>query len=541
MLYISDFLVVGSGIAGLSYALKAAELGTVHIITKKNSAESNTNYAQGGIAAVFDHQQDSYESHINDTLISGDGLCHQDSVEILVKEGPARVKELIDFGVNFTKQNGRIDLVQEGGHSRPRILHSQDLTGKEIERALLTAAQNHPNITIFEHRQAIDLITQHHIKNKIFYDEPTTCYGAYVLDVKKKKIDIYSSKVTFLCTGGVGQVYQHTTNPTIATGDGIVMAYLAGARVANLEFMQFHPTAFYQPHGKRFLITEAARGMGGILLNDKGERFMEKYDPRMELATRDIVARAIDSEIKTSGEDHVYLSLTHLDPELVKSHLPNIYQMCQSFGIDILKEPIPVVPAAHYMCGGVVVDLVGQSDIQNLFVGGENACTGVHGANRLASNSLLEALVWSNRSVEAVKDKITDIKINSHLISEWNDDNTTNAEEWILVSHDFKEIKQIMWDYVGIVRSNLRLKRAEKRIRFIANEIEDFYKRTKLTPEIIELRNISIAAQLIIQCALQREESRGLHYTTDFPEKHKNNSPKDTILSSKSNHIVFSN
>ena len=539
MQFISDFLVIGSGIAGLSYALKAAEFGTVHIITKKNSAESNTNYAQGGIAAVFD-QNDSFENHIQDTLISGAGLCNQEAVDVLVKEGPERVKELIEFGVNFTRKNGKVELVKEGGHSHSRILHAQDLTGREIERALLTSAQNHKNITIFEHRQAIDLITQHHIKDKIFYDEPITCYGAYVLDVNSGKIDSFSSKVTFLCTGGVGQVYLHTTNPSIATGDGIAMAYLAGSRVANLEFMQFHPTAFYHPEGKRFLISEAVRGMGGILLNKKSERFMEKYDPRLELATRDIVARAIDSEIKISGEDHVYLSLTHLDPQKVIEHFPNIYKTCLGFGIDILKDPIPVVPAAHYMCGGVVVDLLGQSDIQNLFVGGENACTGVHGANRLASNSLLEALVWSNRSVLAVQDKIKDMKLYSHLIPEWDDDNTSNTEEWVLVSHDFKEIRQIMWDYVGIVRSNLRLQRAAKRIKFISKEIEEFYKRTKLTPEIIELRNISIVAQLIIQCALQRQESRGLHYNTDMPEKDENSETHDTILRAFDRNIVFS-
>lgn len=538
MLFISDFLVVGSGIAGLSYALKAAEHGTVHIITKKNSAESNTNYAQGGIAAVFD-VNDSFENHINDTLISGDGLCHLDAVEVLVKEGPERVRDLIEFGVNFSQKNGEAELVKEGGHSFSRILHAQDLTGKEIERALLSSAMNHPNIAIFEHRQAIDLITQHHLKSVIFSEEPITCYGAYVLNAKTGAIDTFNSKVTFLCTGGAGQVYQHTTNPTIATGDGVAMAYLAGARVANLEFMQFHPTSLYTPEGKRFLISEAVRGFGGILLNKNGERFMEKYDSRLELATRDIVARAIDSEMKVHGHDYVYLDVSHLDKKQLLEHFPNIYKTCLNYGIDITKNPIPVVPAAHYMCGGVVVDLNGKSDIQNLYVGGENACTGVHGANRLASNSLLEAVVWSNRSVEDVKNIIHSIRFPSTHIPDWDENNTANTEEWVLVSHDFREIKEIMWDYVGIVRSDLRLKRAEKRIKFISKEIEEFYRRTKLTPEIIELRNLSILAQLIIDCALRRHESRGLHFNTDYPEKIPADSVKDTILSAFDKNIVF--
>ncbi|MCA0445855.1 MAG: L-aspartate oxidase [Bacteroidetes bacterium] len=528
MIFISDFLVIGSGIAGLSYALKAAKHGTVHVITKKDSAESSTNYAQGGIAAVFS-PTDTFDSHIQDTLIAGDGLCDVEAVSQLVKEGPERINELIEIGVKFSVRNGEIELVKEGGHSIHRILHAKDLTGKEIERALLAATNENESIQVFEHRQAIDLITEHHTGGIMKIGHPT-CFGAYVLNPETREIDIFLSKITYLCTGGAGQVYLHTTNPGIATGDGIAMAHRAGATVGNLEFMQFHPTSLYSKTKKRFLISEAVRGHGAILRNKAGERFMEKVDPRLELATRDIVARAIDREMKQSGDDYVLLDLSSLPAEEIKDHFPNIFQTCLKEGIDITKEPIPVVPAAHYMCGGVMCDLDGKTAIRNLYVGGETAFTGVHGANRLASNSLLEAVVWAHRSVEDAALVLPELHFETRKIPEWDDKGTTNAEEWILVSHSFNEIKSIMWDYVGIVRSNLRLERARRRIEFIRKEVDEFYRRTRLTPEIVELRNLVLVASLIIECAILRKESRGLHFTTDYPQKTTENNPANTVL-----------
>lgn len=531
MTFLSDFLVIGSGIAGLSYALQAAKHGTVHLITKKESAESNTNYAQGGIAAVID-PKDSYDEHIQDTLIAGDGLCDQEAVQILVSEGPERIKELINLGVEFSRKNGKLSLGKEGGHSKSRILHAKDLTGKEIERALLYAVKTNPNIHVFEHRQAIDLITEHHLSPNHPIKNPT-CFGAYVLNTLNGQIDVFSSKIVYLSSGGAGQVYLHTTNPKIATGDGMVMAWRAGARVANLEFMQFHPTALFTESPNRFLISEAVRGHGAILLNKKGERFMKRYDSRMELATRDIVARAIDNEMKLHGDEFVLLDISHIPAKNIKSHFPNIYKKCLEVGFDLTKGPVPVVPAAHYMCGGVVVDYFGHSDINNLYIGGETAMTGVHGANRLASNSLLEALVWSYRSVEKAKENLSSIPILGFKIPEWNDKGTSNPEEWVLVKHDFNEIKSIMWDYVGIVRSNLRLERAKRRIELISKEVYDFYRRSTLNEEIVELRNLSILAKLIIDSAIARKESRGLHFNTDYPEKVNETSVRNTTLTPK--------
>ncbi|WP_140945611.1 L-aspartate oxidase [Candidatus Thermokryptus mobilis] len=529
---VSDFLVIGSGIAGLFYALKVADYGQVAIITKKEKAESNTNYAQGGIASVFS-PDDSYELHIQDTLNAGAGLCKREAVELMVREGPRKVEELMKIGVEFTRtQNGRLDLGMEGGHSRRRIVHAKDLTGREIERALLEKVASHPNVKIFEHHVAIDLITEHHLVgiDKSKKIDNIHCWGVYALDSKTGEVKKFLSKVTLLATGGLGQVYLHTTNPLIATGDGVAMAYRAGAKIGNMEFIQFHPTTLYNSGSPVFLISEAVRGFGGILRTKQGEDFMKKYDPRGSLAPRDIVARAIDAELKKSGDEYVYLDLTHLNPDSVKDRFPHIYEKCLEFKIDITREPIPVVPAAHYSCGGVVTDLWGRTSIVGLYAAGEVAMTGVHGANRLASNSLLEALVFSER---AAIDSVKFVRENFFKfpnIPDWIDTGIFNTEEWVLISHDKREIQQLMWDYVGIVRSTLRLERAKRRIELIADEIEEFYKKTKVTAEILELRNLAIVALLIIRSALMRKESRGLHFTTDYPERDDKNWLKDTII-----------
>jgi len=517
----SDFLVIGSGIAGLTFALKAARHGSVAIVTKKAKAESNTNYAQGGIAAVF-ASEDSFERHIEDTLRAGAGLCHQEAVEVLVRSGPQMVQELMEWGVEFTRRNPpedtSLDLGREGGHSHPRIVHAKDLTGREIERALLTAIKENPNVQIFENHLALELLTEHHLGREA--EERARqlhCWGAYVLDVEKGLVKTFLARATLLSTGGCGQVYLHTTNPPIATGDGLAMAYRAGATLANLEFMQFHPTALYHPKADCFLISEAVRGFGGILRTKDGTPFMEKYHAMKDLAPRDIVARAIDAELKKRGEECVYLDVTHLNPEALRDRFPTIYQRCLSLGLDITREWIPVVPAAHYMCGGVVTDLEGRTDILGLWACGEVACTGVHGANRLASNSLLEAVVFSDRAYHSAAEFLQGNPSDPlPSIPLWDDKGTLNTEEWVLIEHDRDEIRKLMWDYVGIVRSNLRLERARRRIELIAEEIEDFYKRTKVTEGLIELRNLAKVAQLIIRCAQARKESRGLHYTTDY-------------------------
>lgn len=523
----TDFLVIGSGIAGLYFAIKAAEMGTVAIITKKESAESNTNYAQGGIASVMS-PDDTFESHIEDTLNAGAGLCHRDAVEAIVREGPERIKELLALGVEFTMKNNRLDLGREGGHSKHRIVHAADLTGREVERALLAKINQHPNIQVFENHAAIDLITEHHTSKA--HHQPMHCWGAYVLDVKSNTVKAFLSSVTMLATGGAGQVYLHTTNPPIATADGVAMAYRAGAKIGNMEFIQFHPTTLYNSGAPSFLISEAVRGFGGILRTRDGRDFMKKYDERGSLAPRDIVARAIDSELKRSGDECVFLDVTHLQANEVKSHFPYIYQHCLKFNIDITKDLIPVVPAAHYSCGGVVTDLYGATSIAGLFACGEVSMTGVHGANRLASNSLLEALVFSTRAAKFIKQKKNDPTIPE--IPEWDESGTVNADEWVLIAHDRKEIQQLMWDYVGIVRSNHRLERANRRIQLILQEVLDFYKRTVVTEELIELRNLARTAEIIIRSALLRKESRGLHYTTDYPERNDSEWLKDTIISS---------
>jgi L-aspartate oxidase len=526
----TDFLVIGSGIAGLSFALRMAEYGSVIIITKKEDKESNTNYAQGGIASVTT-KTDSYKSHISDTLNAGAGLCHENAVKFMVKEGPAAINELIEIGVSFSKtKKGKLALGREGGHSHDRIVHARDFTGQEIERALLHHIKKHPDITILENHIAIDLLTQHHTPGRD-YSEGIHCWGAYVLDTKKSVVKTIVASATFLATGGCGQVYKHTSNPPIATGDGVAMAFRAGAKISNLEFMQFHPTTLYHPAADSFLISEAARGFGARLRNHKGKRFMQKYHEKAELAPRDIVARAIDTEMKKSGDPCVYLDLTHEKAHLIKERFPNIYQNCLKAKIDITSEWIPVVPAAHYMCGGVVVDMKGRTNINRLFACGEVAFTGVHGANRLASNSLLEAVVFSKTAVSSAAQCKKNFRKKVPDIFPWLNEGTFNQEEWVYLVHDRQVIQAVMWDYVGIVRSNFRLGRAWRRITVIAEEIEDFYKKTSVTSDLLELRNIASVAQLIIQCAMTRKESRGLHYTTDYPKRDDRFWKHDTFIS----------
>ena len=527
----TDFLVLGSGIAGLFYALKVAEFGSVAIVTKKLKAESNTNLAQGGIASVLS-SNDSFDSHINDTMNAGAQLCHRDAVEVLVKEGPDRVKELMEIGVEFTRMGNRLDLGREGGHSQHRIVHAADLTGKEVERALLAKVSAHPNVTFYENHISIDLITEHHLFGHAKQQHSAVhCWGAYALDVDQNVVRTFLAPVTMLSTGGAGHVYLHTTNPSIATGDGIAMGFRAGATIANMEFIQFHPTTLLNSGSPSFLISEAVRGFGAILRTGSGEDFMPKYDKMASLAARDVVARAIDRELKRSGDECVYLDLRHLDADSVKSHFPNIYQRCLDFKLDITTELIPVVPAAHYVCGGVVTDLNGRTSISGLYACGEVSMTGVHGANRLASNSLLEAIVFSHRAAE-------DIKLHQPLrqpipaIPRWDDSGTINSEEWVLISHDRKEIQQVMWDYVGIVRSTARLERAQRRVQLILNEVSDFYRRTKVSEGLIELRNLACVAEIIIRSALIRHESRGLHFTTDFTERDDVHWLRDTTITS---------
>ena len=512
-----DFLIIGSGVAGLSYALRVAEHGSVAIITKKESVESNTNYAQGGIAAVM-AAEDSPEEHIEDTLIAGAGLCDREAVEIVVREGPARVRELMAMGAAFTRKDGALHLGREGGHSHNRIVHATDATGREVERALLAAIAEHDNIEVFEYHFALELITEHHLGQHVTRMRPDVhCFGAYALDVKADVIKTFLAKTTLLASGGSGQVYLHTTNPAIATGDGVAMAYRAKARVANMEFVQFHPTSLYHPEASSFLISEAVRGEGGLLYNQAGERFMPEYDPRAELAPRDIVARAIDDQLKQRGESHVLLDISHKPASDVCEHFPTIYETCLTYGIDITQQPIPVVPAAHYQCGGVTTDVQGRTSIAGLFACGEVSCTGLHGANRLASNSLLEALVFAKRAIEPSVAYARE-QAWQEGVPEWDDSGTSRANEWVLVSHNREELRRVMSDYVGIVRSTLRLERAFRRTHLIYEETEDFYRRSRVSAGLCELRNLIAVAYLIIRSAQMRHESRGLHYMLDYPE-----------------------
>ena len=528
----TDVLIIGSGIAGLFTALKIAPYANVVLVTKKDKNESNTNYAQGGIASVIS-KTDSFEKHINDTLIAGAGLCNEDIVRIMVQEGPHRIQDLIDIGTSFTNKQGSLDLALEGGHSEPRIVHAKDLTGKEIESALITEVSTIKNIQVIENTIAIDLITEHNIENlKSANLKNRNCWGAYVLDVNNGDVIKICAKATVLATGGLGQVYQHTTNPRIATGDGIAMAYRAGAKIANMEFIQFHPTSLFRRSTNHtgeqsFLISEAVRGFGAKLRTSKGVEFMIEYDNRKELAPRDIVARAIDSELKKSGEEFIYLDITHKEPDDIKNHFPNIFNHCLNLGIDITKEPIPIVPAAHYSCGGVMVDEHARTSLLGLYACGEVAMTGVHGANRLASNSLLEAVVFADRTAKNLIHFVNQ-KITFPEIPEWDDSGTLTADEKVLITHNFKEVKTTMWDYVSIVRSNQRLERAAKRIHTIFEEVEDFYKRTKVFSDLLELRNLTACAHIIIKSALLRKESRGLHYTLDYPEL--SSKPENTIV-----------
>jgi L-aspartate oxidase len=532
----TDFLIIGSGIAGLSLGLKLSKLGNVVIVTKKQKAESNTNYAQGGIAAVLS-EDDDFALHIKDTLECGAGLCDLQAVKKIVTEGPGKIAELINIGVEFTKKDGELELGKEGGHSKNRIVHSKDLTGKEVERALLKKISETPNIEIFEYYFAIDFLTH---KNFVNHDnaKKNKCYGVYVFNVETNKIEKIISEYTIIASGGLGQVYQHTSNPPIATGDGIAMGYRAGCEIANLEFIQFHPTTLYEHHDVKsdyvFLITEAVRGAGAILRNMNGEDFMPEYDNRGSLAPRDIVARSIDNEMKKSGDMFVYLDINPIGLEKFKDEFPNIYQVCISKGVDLSKGLIPVVPAAHYSCGGIVTDLNGRTNIKNLYACGEVAMTGVHGANRLASNSLLEAMVFANAIYEDLNERVKDNEVKKHsvepgMILDWNDEGTENAEEWILLSHNKNEIKDVMSDYVGIVRNIYRLERAMRRIDMMKDEIFEFYKKTKITVELLELRNLVTVAYLIIKSAMKRKESRGLHYMTDYPARDKK-FLKDTVI-----------
>ncbi len=534
----TDVLIIGSGIAGLRFAIEVSEFAEVYIVTKKDKAESNTNYAQGGIASVLS-PDDDFELHIKDTLSAGDGLCNRDAVELIVREGPGEIQKLIELGTQFSiNKSGRLDLAKEGGHSRSRIVHAKDLTGYEVERALLKRISEIKNIHLLENHFAIDLITEHHIgKKRKSSDEKIHCWGAYVFDVKKGEVHTFISKVTLLATGGLGQAYLHTTNPPIATGDGFAMAYRAGALIGNMEFVQFHPTALFESDSENrstkpaFLISEAVRGFGAKLRLKNGEEFMHKYDPRGELAPRDIVARAIDSELKKSGDSFVYLDLTFKNSDEVKEKFPNIYAKCLEKNIDITRDLIPVIPAAHYACGGVVTDFEGQTTIENLFATGEVAMTGVHGANRLASNSLLEALVFSKNAARACRRVILNHQYNlPEGIPDWIDTSRLTTEEQILISQSRHEIREILWDYVGIVRSNERLNRALRRCKLIYEEVKSMYDESKISEEILELRNLIEVAYLITYSASLRKESRGLHYNIDYPFKDDVNFLKPTLV-----------
>lgn len=518
----TDFLVLGSGIAGLSFALKVADQGKVLVISKGKLDETATRYAQGGIAAVT-YEPDNFNKHIRDTIDAGDEMSDDDIVKATIFEAPERIRELVHWGVRFDRNNeGRYELGREGGHSENRVLHHKDRTGFEIQQSLLNAARMHPNIELIEGHFAVDIITQHHLGVEV--NRRTggiTCFGAYVLDPSARKIYTVLAKFTMVATGGAGNIYNSTTNPLINTGDGIAMVYRAKGIVEKMEFIQFHPTSLYNPgESPAFLITEALRGFGGILKTQKGVAFMDKYDKRGSLAPRDIVARAIDNEMKSSGDDHVCLDCTHLNKNELIDHFPGIYAKCMSINIDITKEMIPVVPAAHYMVGGIKVDEQGQSSIKNLFAAGESSSTGLHGANRLASNSLLESLVFSHRASLISKEKLRDAKL-CEEVPDWNDEGTTLNEEMVLITQSTKELQSIMSNYVGIVRSNLRLKRALDRLEIIYKETEELYERSVLSVEICELRNMINVAYLVIKMAMDRKESRGLHYSIDYPKEMK--------------------
>ena len=512
-----DFIVLGSGIAGLSFALKAAKVGTVALITKRGRADSNTAWAQGGVACVMS-DEDSFELHIRDTLDAGAGLCHEDVVRAVVTEGPARIDELMHLGVHFDhRENGNggneLDLGREGGHSKRRVLHFQDATGREIEHRLLEQIAANSQIEVMENHMAVDLITT----GKLGYAMENSCVGVYVLDESTGVVETLRSDVTVAATGGCGKVYLYTTNPDVATGDGVAMAWRAGATIANMEFIQFHPTCLYHPDIKSFLISEVVRGEGGILINERGQRFMEHHNPQKELAPRDIVARAIDAEMKRSGAKCVYLDITHKPADFIISRFPTIYETCLRYGLDITKKPIPVVPAAHYQCGGVKVDINGETSLRGLFAIGEVACNGLHGANRLASNSLLEGVVTAHRAFEkSTRQRRERLPFD---LPEWRSGEVQDVDELVVISHNWEEIRRLMWDYVGIVRTGKRLQRAATRLRNLHAEVQEFYWNFKISTDLLELRNLVTVASLVVDCALSRKESRGLHYTLDHLER----------------------
>ena len=537
MTYSTDFLVIGTGISGLSFALKAARIGTVTLVTKKAKVDTATNLAQGGIAAVLS-DEDSFDLHIQDTLRSGAGLCKEEIVRLVVQNGPARVNELLEIGVHFkTREHdaSHLDLGKEGGHSARRIAHALDLTGREIESALLHRVAANSNIHLLENHLAVDLLIGSKAGVKPSGSQfDDLCLGAYVLERESGNISNWRAKTTILCSGGCGKVYLYTTNPDIATGDGIAMAYRAGATVGNLEFVQFHPTCLYHPKAKNFLISEAVRGEGGRLIDERGNHFMDKYDSQGDLATRDTVARAIDTEMKASGDDCVYVDISHKSPEFIKKRFPHIYQTCLSYGIDITREPIPVVPAAHYMCGGVMTDMWGCTNIENLFALGETACTGLHGGNRLASNSLLEAVVFAHQAyLKCSKERERILSSAFHDAPEWSTGKARMINENVLISHNWDQIRRLMWNYVGIVRSEKRLALVKKRLAPILREIAQHFRDYFLTPDLVELRNIALVAELIVQSSLIRKESRGLHAIIDYPYQDDVNWRHDTILSRK--------
>jgi L-aspartate oxidase len=529
--YLYDYLVIGSGIAGLSFALKASRTGSVAVITKKEDRESNTNYAQGGIASVMD-TLDSFDLHVADTLSCGVGLSHEDVVRMVVTTGPDMIRELARLGAHFSTRPGggtdAYDLGMEGGHSKRRIVHAKDLTGQEIERALVERVRETKNIDIFENHIAVNLITDRTVREKPIV--PTRVWGVYALDRINNRVKTFSARVTFLSSGGAGKVYLYTSNPDIATGDGIAMAYRVGAEIGNLEFVQFHPTCLYHPAAKSFLISEAVRGEGGVLRLASGEPFMKRYSEMGDLAPRDIIARSIDMELKKRGDDCVFLDVTHKDPSFIKERFPNIYGTCMKFGIDITTEPIPVVPAAHYMCGGVVVDMDGRTSVKGLLAGGEVACTGLHGANRLASNSLLEAVVYAHRASVAAARELSETTEMPPKAPPWDPKGARNSDEEVVITQNWDEVRRFMWNYVGIVRSDKRLARAARRSLALFAEINEYYWNFTINSNLIELRNIALIADLIIRSARHRKESRGLHFNIDYPQIDDLRFRRDTVI-----------
>jgi len=528
----SDVLIIGSGAAGLTCALHLADHFNIHLICKGKLSEGATYYAQGGIAAVLD-DKDTIESHVNDTLIAGADLCNKESVEFTVENSKQAIQWLIDKGVGFSledqaKNKQDYHLTREGGHSHRRIIHAADATGKAVQTSLSDAVTNHPNITLFENYNAIDLVSTHSLG---IIGESNQCHGAYALNRSSKQVESFDAKFVVLATGGASKVYLYTSNPDISSGDGIAMAWRSGCRVANLEFNQFHPTCLFHSKANSFLITEALRGEGAQLKLPNGERFMPRFDKRAELAPRDIVARAIDHEIKRLGVDCVYLDISHKDDNFIKSHFPTIYERLLKLNIDMTKEPIPVVPAAHYTCGGVVVDKNARCDLEHLYAIGEVAFTGLHGANRMASNSLLECLVFAKAAAEDIIQRKDSFPASDIPIPQWDESQVSDSDEEVVVSHNWHELRHLMWNYVGIVRTTKRLERAQRRIQLLKQEVKDYYSNFTVTSDLLELRNLITVAELIIECAMRRKESRGLHYTLDYPEVDDSSKPQDTILS----------